>query len=88
MPAGAPSAKVAYIAVLIQAKTRPVTLRSGEHEPQVCEHQRAEDPARPVAAVAVAEAVRQRFGVAIHPRSLVRALGRGKNWPRSGETAP
>ena len=40
------------------------------------EHQRAEDPARPAAAVA--EAVRQRFGVAIHPRSLVRALGRRK----------
>jgi hypothetical protein len=40
------------------------------------EHQRAADPARP--AGAVAEAVRQRFGVAIHPRSLVRALGRRK----------
>jgi hypothetical protein len=40
------------------------------------EHQRTEAPARPVAAVA--EAVRQRFGVAIHPRSLVRALGRRK----------
>lgn len=40
------------------------------------ERHRAEDPSRPAAAVA--EAVRQRFGVAIHPRSLARALGRRK----------
>jgi transposase len=40
------------------------------------EQQRADDPARPAAAVAAA--VRQRFGVAIHPRSLARALGRRK----------
>ena len=40
------------------------------------EQQHAEDPARPAAAVAAA--VRQRFGVAIHPRSLARALVRRK----------
>lgn len=40
------------------------------------EQQRADDPARPAAAVAAA--VRQRFGVAIHPRSLARALVRRK----------
>jgi transposase len=40
------------------------------------EQQRADDPGRPAAAVAAA--VRQRFGVAIHPRSLARALGRRK----------
>jgi transposase len=40
------------------------------------EQQRADDPARPAAAVAAA--VRQRFGVVIHPRSLARALVRRK----------
>jgi transposase len=40
------------------------------------EQQRADDPARPAAAVAAA--VRQRFGVVIHPRSLTRALVRRK----------
>jgi transposase len=40
------------------------------------EDQRAKDPSRPAAAVA--EAVEHRFGVAIHPRSLVRALERRK----------
>ncbi len=40
------------------------------------ERHRAEDPSR--AAAAWAEAVRGRFGVAIHPRSLARALGRRK----------
>jgi transposase len=46
------------------------------------EQQRADDPGRPAAAVAAA--VRQRFGVAIHPRSLARALGRRKKKARSG----
>ena len=40
------------------------------------EQQRAEEPGRPAAAWA--EAVRHRFGVAIHPRSLARALVRRK----------
>jgi len=39
------------------------------------EQRRAEEPSP---AAAVAEAVRQRFGVGIHPRSLARALGRRK----------
>ena len=38
--------------------------------------QRADEPGRPAAAVAAA--VRERFGVAIHPRSLARALVRRK----------
>lgn len=38
--------------------------------------QRAEDPSRPAAVLA--EAVRHRFGVTIHPRSLARALVRRK----------
>jgi hypothetical protein len=40
------------------------------------EQQRAEAPAR--SAAALADAVRERFGVAIHPRSLARALVRRK----------
>jgi transposase len=40
------------------------------------EQQRAGAPAR--AAAAMANAVRERFGVAIHPRSLARALARRK----------
>jgi transposase len=40
------------------------------------ERHRAEDPSQPAAAIA--EAVRGRFGVAIHPRSLARALVRRK----------
>jgi len=40
------------------------------------EQQRAADPARPAAGWAAA--VRERFGVAIHPRSLARALRRRK----------
>jgi hypothetical protein len=40
------------------------------------EHQRADDPSR--SAVAVVEAVRRRFSVAVHPRSLARALVRKK----------
>jgi transposase len=40
------------------------------------ERQHAEAPLRP--AKALAEAVEARFGVVIHPRSLVRALGRRK----------
>jgi hypothetical protein len=40
------------------------------------EQHHAEDPSRPAAGWA--EAVRARFGVAIHPRSLARALGRRK----------
>jgi transposase len=38
--------------------------------------QRREDPARPAAAVA--DAVRARFGVTVHPRSLMRAVARRK----------
>ena len=48
--------------------------------------QRAADPSRP--AGAVAEAVRQRFGVAIHPRSLVRALVRRKKNGRARRREP
>jgi transposase len=40
------------------------------------EQQRRDDPARPAAAVA--RAVQARFGVTIHPRSLVRAVVRRK----------
>ena len=40
------------------------------------EQQRAETPSR--AAAAIADAVREHFGVAIHPRSLARALVRRK----------
>jgi transposase len=40
------------------------------------ERQHTEDPSRPAAAMA--EAVRERFGVAIHARSLARALVRRK----------
>jgi transposase len=40
------------------------------------EQQRAQDPTRPAAAWVAA--VQERFGVAIHPRSLARALGRRK----------
>jgi transposase len=40
------------------------------------EQRRADDPSP--SAAAVAEAVRQQFGIAIHPRSLARALGRRK----------
>ncbi len=40
------------------------------------EQQRTETPAP--SAAAMADAVRERFGVAIHPRSLARALGRRK----------
>jgi transposase len=40
------------------------------------EQQRAEAPALPAAAIA--QAVRQRFDIAIHPRSLFRALARRK----------
>jgi transposase len=53
------------------------------------EQQRLETPAR--SATAMADAVRERFGVAIHPRSLARALGRRKKnrasrMVRSGRT--
>jgi transposase len=52
------------------------------------EQQRAEAPSR--SAAAMADAVRERFGVAVHPRSLARALVRRKKngaarTPRRGE---
>lgn len=53
------------------------------------EQQRAEMPSR--SAAAIADAVREHFGVAVHPRSLARALVRRKKngtarTPRSGES--